>query len=443
MSTFERVKKFVLYDLWSLEVAGLSRAKRAFVVTARTLFLVVEGALQDRMAVWASSLTYITLISVVPFVALCAGIGAKMGIPAKALSFLTERIPPGQHEFLNSLAEGMAKVHFKALGITSILMLIFAAIKGLSSIEKGFNVIWGVQRGRTLWRRLADYLSVVVLAPLLILSAMAITASLLSSSFVSYLSHLPVMNVAIRVALFFVPYVAVWVALTLMYLLLPNTEVKFVPAFVGAVVAGTAWQLLQWLGFKFELSLSRYSPVFGAFTAIPAFLIWVYLSWVVVLLGAELAYAVQTARTYGFERKGLKPCFESLENAALHTSILLASRFKEGAEPLSAQEIALKLRISIRLVRQILTILTGAKLVSELRDGGYQIGRPPERITVSDVVVALRKHGDTLPVRSTELLQQILQESLRALEVPLSRLSLPEEPPSKPDPSIEEISEPR
>jgi len=434
VKTWVRLREFLLRDIWTLDLARASTPRRAIVHALRALVLLVEGLLNDRVSVWASSLTYITLISVVPFLALCIAVGARLGVPGKVVQLLVDRIPPKEYEVISGIASSFEKVPLRTVGVLSVFLLILAATKGLASMETAFNAIWGVERGRGVWRRFADYLAVAIVGPVLLLCAMGLTASLLSSSVILRLGQLPVAGDAIWLALRFVPYLALWVAFTLLYLLLPNTDVKFLPALAGALVAGTVWQLAQWTYFRLELGLSRYNLVYGAFAAIPVFLVWVYVSWMIVLVGAEVSYAVQTAKTYGFERKRLTPSVECLEETALRISLLLAYEFERGNGPLSPEAIAQDIRAPLRIVRHVLCVLAERGIVSRLESRAYQIAKPARLITAADVLAAVRQHGDhfsatataesagSLPAGCTQLIRDLRTESFRTSAVPLSEL---------------------
>ena len=397
MSLLGGVKKFFGQTIWRRDLAGLAPFGRALVFIVRSLVLAARGYRRHQVAVWASALTYITLISIVPFVGLVIGVGFQFGVPEKALDSAMENLPQVQAEFLQGMIERFRDADLKALGIVAIVVLLYAIVKALSQVEAAFNRIWGVKKGRSLLRRVTNYVSVTVLGSLLMLSAMALTASLMSSDFVHTLESLPVAGWLFNLLVRAFPYLSVWMALTALYSLMPNTKVRIGSALAGALVAGVLWQILQKAYLSAQVGITRIGVVYGAFAAIPIFLVWVYASWLIVLLGTEICYGTQHASAYAFERGELRLSEDSRERAALRVALLFASRFEGGQPPLDADEIAVKLEAPVRLVDPLLERLTEAGILHVLEDGKHQVAMSPRRITAADVMNAIRRDGEVLP----------------------------------------------
>ncbi|MCU0724644.1 MAG: YihY/virulence factor BrkB family protein, partial [Planctomycetes bacterium] len=249
MRLLRRIRRFLLEDIWRVDLAHRSRVTRLLVHLLRTVILAIRGLSRHRSSVWAASLTYVSLMSVIPFIALVAGLGARLGVPGKAVESLTGQIPDEQIGVLRTAAEAFEKADLKALGVVAFLVLLWAMVKALTGVEKALNEIWGAERGRSFLKRLSNYVSVAVLGPLLILSGMALTAAIMSSTFMARVEAIPVAGKGAHFLLSAGPYLTAWLGLALLYWLLPNARVRFFSGAVGAVVAGVLWQLMQRLYF--------------------------------------------------------------------------------------------------------------------------------------------------------------------------------------------------
>ena len=428
MSLLADLRQYLYRDIWMEDLRDRSPQRRLLPWILRAIVLAARGIGRHRVSMWASSLTYITLISVVPFAALMIGVGASLGVPAKAVGSLTDPLPAEQAKFLTDMAESFQNMDMKALGVVAVLMLLYAIVKALSQVENAFNEIWGVERGRGFVRRVANYLSVAVVAPLFVFAGMALTASLMSSAVVQQVEALPVAGWAFDLLLFLAPFLAVWIALTVLYWFMPNTKVKFTSALVGALVAAILWQLAQTLYFGTQVGISQLGVVYGAFAAIPVFLIWVFVSWMIVLIGTEICYGTQHAAGYAFERIDTEPSSDALERTALRIAALLADRLDRGDAPPDADAVALALGVPARLVSRLLGAMAAAGLVSVLEGGGCQIGRSPDRMTVADVVDGIRGQGSSIPLRAdtpegaAERIDALSDKAREALSVPLRSL---------------------
>jgi len=418
-----RIVRFLSRDIWTADIDSLSALRRWLITLCRALVLAFRGLLKHRLGVWASALTYTTLISVVPFVALVAGLGAKAGVPGDLAEKFTSEIAEAQRSIVEDAAAAFEALDLKALGVVALLILLYAAVKSMIAIEKAFNDIWGVERGRSLGRRVANYVSIAVLGPLLVLVAMVLTGSVMSSAFVAELGTWPVAGWLLDVLFGFSPYFAVWLALFLLYWLMPNTRVRFTSALIGAVVAGILWLVVQKTYFRLQVGISREGVVYGAFAAIPIFLIWCYFSWMIVLFGTELSYAAQNARSFGFERGERSLSQVSFERTALRLALVLARRFEGGEGPIGNEALAGTLRVPARLVNRILAHLRTGKLVTEVEGGEFQVARPPRLITAEDVVLALRRSGEEIaPAEMDPAIEEVTEASLAALRRPLAEM---------------------
>jgi membrane protein len=284
------------------------------------------------------------------------------------------------------------------MGAFGLLFLLVAVISLLTNVEKSFNHIWGVKEVRPLLRRFADYLSVILVGPVLIISAISMTSSLASNALVQKLIEMQLVGSVILLLFQVTPFVFMWLAFTVLYVFMSNIRVEWRAAFVGGVVGGTLWQFAQWAYVNFQVGVAKYNAIYGTMAALPIFMVWLYLSWVIVLFGLEVTYAKQNLRTSGRDLRGAEVSRNSYEQVAMALLVTLAGRFSRGESALSQEQLARQLFIPARLCRSILRLLVAVGFVSELcsRLGrrSYQLGRSAENLTLAEILRQLRDHGE-------------------------------------------------
>ena len=280
------------------------------------------------------------------------------------------------------------------LGASAILVLIFVAISLLSTIESTFNDIWGVTRGRGWFARVVQYWAALTLGPLFLFSAVTVTTWARLSEQV--IDQVPMVR-------FFMPFVVPVVILSLgcalLYLVMPNTKVSWEAALLGGCTAGLLLQLNSNLNVMYVSRVLTYKQIYGSLAALPLFLLGLYFSWLLVLLGAQVTYAFQNRQAYVQERKAETVSQRGREFVAVRLMAHLAGQFTTGARPPTASEMAEELRIPLRLVGQIMGVLMQAGLVLEVAgaESGYAPARPLESINLRDLFFA---HARGLRTRS-------------------------------------------
>lgn len=417
-SILQRIKDFLSYDLWRIRSRKLPPRKSFLIRQLRMLILAFRGFDEDKCSLRASALTYYSLMSVVPMAAMAFGIAKGFGLQKLLEREIMEQFR-GQEEviarvmeFARSMLETTRGGLIVGVGVAFLFYLI---IKLLGNIEKSFNDIWGVTRARSLFRRISDYLSIMLIAPLLLAMSGSVTVFIRAQIeyFTQHISLLGPLSPLILFSLKLLPFLVIWALFTFMYVFLPNTEVRVRAALVGGIVAGTIFELLQWGYNAFQVGVTKYGAIYGSFAALPLFLIWLHLSWMIVLFGAEIAFATQNVDTYEFEPDALrvKPSFKRI--LALRIANLCVKDFCSGQRPRNAEEISRVLEIPIRLVNQILFELVHSGVLSEVNGGmednpRFQPARNVEVLTLSYVLQALDALGtDDIPVEKSEELEKI------------------------------------
>lgn len=281
-----------------------------------------------------------------------------------------------------------------------MIILFYSVMALLEHIESSFNNIWQIRGTRAWYRKFTDYLTIMIISPVFIILSSSITV-FVGTQLAEFMSKAPILEFFKPILSFLVklaPFFLTWFALTILYMIMPNTKVKFLPAFISAVIAGSILQGLQWLYIDLQFGITKLSAIYGSFAAIPLFLIWIQASWTVVLLGAELSFANQNISQYEFESDSLNISLYHKRALVLIILHMIIRNFSLGEKPVSAEYIAKNLKIPVRLVRDILQDLTSVELVSVIHQNKqderfYQPALDINRITVSFVFSRLDKKG--------------------------------------------------
>jgi len=413
--------QFINTDLWRIRVKDLPRSKSFFISLLRILILTIRGMTRDKCQLRASSLTYYSVLSVVPVVAMAFGIAKGFGFEKALEKILFERLE-GQEEvitrildFSHTLLENVKGGLMAGIGV---IFLFYTIIKILSHIENALNDIWGIKRPRKIGRKISDYLSIMLICPVLFILSSTMTVVITSGVkfIVMKISLLGAVSPFIFFVLKFSPYFVFWVLFTFLYMFMPNTKVNLVSGLLAGIIAGTMYQFFQWGYIYFQINISRYNAIYGSFAAIPLFFIWLQFSWLIVLFGAEVSFAHQNVDTYEFEKDCQSVSHALKKLLSLRIIHLLVNHFYKGEIAWTAIQIAEKLEIPIRLVNRILYELNTSGLVSEVNvdeetDIAYQPSHDPDTMTIKYVIDALDHNGsDNIPVAQSEELQKISEK---------------------------------
>ncbi|UCG35440.1 MAG: YihY family inner membrane protein [Candidatus Omnitrophota bacterium] len=422
-NTSQKIVKFLTTDIWRIRLQTLSGIKSFLIKYLRMVLLALRGFAEDKCQLQASALTFYSLLSIVPVLAMAFGVAKGFGFENMLEKQLIDKMP-GQEEVITQVI-GFARTMLEntrggLIAGIGIALLFWTVIKVLGTIENSFNDIWGVKKARSIARKFSDYLAIMVICPLLFIMASSVTVAISSqvTRIVQTISVLGPVSHLIMGALNFLPYVVIWIVFTFVYKIMPNTKVNFSSAAIAGIIAGTIYQFVQWVYITFQIGVSKFNAIYGSFAALPMFLIWLQLSWRIVLLGAEISFSHQNVETYEFEPDCLNISYSFKKLLTLRLMHLLVKDFSQAEMPPSDRQIAQILDMPIRLVRQILFELVNAGLVSELKLGGekgvaYQPSHDTSLITIKHVIDALEQKGeDVIPIKSSPELDRIAQ-SLR------------------------------
>ncbi len=444
---FKDLKQFLATDLWRLDFSKVSRVKKFIYDQVLLVRLVGRAYIRDKLPVRASALTYVTLLSIVPVLALIFSILKGFGFHrqlepllidlVKSLagdpsiqSFGTDEVMAdfvyrAVNEIIPSIIQYLDQIDVRAMGAIGIVLLLFSVMSMVNNIENSFNDIWHLKKSRSLNRILTDYISFLFLWPILIVILPSANAYIESVKVIQPFSEIP----GIRI---FIPS---WFVFFFIYIFLPNTKVQVRSALWGGLIAGSLWQAANMFFMRFILTSYQTGPravLYTSFAVLPLFLIWLYLSWSVVLLGAEITYANQNRYNVAFEMRRPEFSYAFREQTSFKIILLSALRFWEGLPAPTTQELSDSLRYPYKFVQELLNDLTDEGLLYAVNDDEeqrYCPGKSLDKVTIAEVLERLRKHGSSslLNVGESEvdqIVEDINKEFNSALMDHFSKTSL-------------------
>lgn len=409
----KRFTTFMQVDVWKTPLDGKSKRYSFVIRQIRIILVAFRGFMEDRVSLRASALTFYTLLSMVPIAAMGFGVAAGFGFDEKLEEFIVANFK-GQEEVMNWIInmsyEVLEGVEGGLLAGIGLIVLIWSVMQVLTNIENSFNAIWQVKKSRSFVRKLSDYLSIMLIAPLLIIlsSSMSVYISTRLESVAQSVEVIQTISPLLESAFRLLPYTLVWLLFTLIYMIMPNTKVNFKYALIAGIIAGTIFQVTQWGYIHFQVGVSTYSAFYGTFAALPLFLAWLQISWLIVLLGAEISFAYQNVKKYEFEAGSLNISNHDKRLVSLFLIRSIIKNFQQGNEPLTSTQLSQDLGIPMRLVRDMLFNLVKANVINETitespRENGYQPSIDVNLIDIKFVLDRLDAVGtDTLTVNETE-----------------------------------------
>lgn len=392
--------KFIMYDIWRITEGEVTRTKFSLYNIIKTIYLSINRFTKDRMANKAAALTYSTLLAIVPILAILFAIARGFGVDSLLESQFrtgfgghtetTEAILSFVDSYLSQTKGGV----FIGVGL---IMLLWTVINLVNSIEITFNRIWEVKKARSMYRKITDYFSMLLLMPILIVisGGLSIFVSTMLKQIDDFVLLAPIMKFSIRL----IPYLLTSLMFTGLYIFMPNTKVKIKHALIAGILAGTAYQAFQFLYINSQMWVSKYNAIYGSFAALPLFLLWLQISWTICLFGAELTYAGQNIQSFSFEQDTRNISRRYRDFISILIMSLIAKRFANNEVPYTAIEISKEHKIPIRLTNQILYKLQEINLIHEVvtdeksEEIGYQPSMDINKLNVAVLLDRLDTYG--------------------------------------------------
>lgn len=479
--SLERGRRFVTHDVWYIGRPGEQIPHGFIIKQVRVVILLMQNLLQGALLLRAAALTFTTTLSIVPFLAIIFFVIQELNLGADISNFVVsmleesrtqpavstldsqpQPLPPSQEtggdkpaialdpneraakmlnervanmlvewvfpELKNELPSDKAAdpvdwivqraqkgVDLRAMGTLGIFFVLATVFGLMWNIESAFNAIWGLKSTRSWYRIFSDYMMVVILLPFLVAGVLSVTAVLTSGPLAERLGIL-------AYGLRGIQYIVIWTAFAVLYAMVPNTKVMWRYALLGGIVAGTLWCLTSWAYVELQIGVSRNSLIYSSFVLFPLLLMWIHISWIILLFGAELTFAYQNEKTFAMERHAAGASHAYREAVGLRAMVEVCRRFDAGEPGLTVSDSAQEWNVPTRLINQTLDLLEEAGLVR--RCGAEPVTYAPARsihkITIGDVVHSLREAGrEPSALRQDELLKPLLEEVAAAESAPL------------------------
>jgi len=403
--------------LW--EESGISSHPlgRLLLLPARFIYAIARDLSQGQLTLRAMSLVYTTLLSVVPLLAFSFSVLKGFGVHRQIEPLLYEFLAPlGDKgaEITDQVIAFVENVRGGVLGGIGLALLVFTVISMVQKVEETFNHIWQVQQSRSIARRFSDYLSVILVGPILMVTAMGLLATINSSSAMQAVAEVEPFGSLIALIGRLAPLALVVVVFAFVYAFVPNTKVRIGPALVGAAIAGAAWTLGGSLFASMVVGSTRYAAIYSSFAIAIVALIWLYLSWLILLLGAQVAFYTQYPRRLRYGQARLRLSITEVESLALAIMQQVAQGFRSGHRP-GFLQLAQSLQYPARALEEITAQLEQAGLLVHTEDETFVPGREPGEINVADILAAVRGDVRTEAQGTTAVLREARAAETRSL----------------------------
>lgn len=405
--------RFVSQDIWRVNDHEERGIRYRINNVIRTIILASRGFSSNNLIIIASALTYFTLLAIVPLLSLILGIAKGFNVQEVLQEELMRQLPAHNEilsfafRLVDSVLEASTKGVIMGVGIIFIIWSLWAI---MNHIERAFNIIWDIPKGRKIYRKITDLFASIIVLPLMLIlsSGVSIYFRTVVRSSELFIALDPILSFLLKL----IPYFLACLLFTLIYIIIPNTKVKFKNALIAGLIAGVAFQAFQYLYINGQLWVNRYNAIYGSFAAIPLLLLWIQLTWIIVLFGAEIAFSSQNIRNFYFEKE-TKSC--SLRYRYFFSILIMniiCKRFENGETPLSTNEISSMYHIPIRLTIRTVNNLYNVHLLNETyspQDDGvvlYQPGMDINKITIGKMAELLFDNGTENFLIDTEVTYQ-------------------------------------
>ena len=397
---YKSLHTFLTVGIWRVSRGDVSPTKYFIYSVLKKLLIAIEFTTEKRITSSAAALTYSTLLAIVPILAVVFGIARGFGYNKYIEQWFRESFSsqPQVAEtiigFVNSYL-----IHTKSglfLGIGLIFML-FTVIMLVSNIEHTFNDIWQVKKPRSMFRTITDYSSLLLLIPIVIVITSGV--SIFFATIFKNIEDTMLLGPLAQFAFQLMPYILMSGVFIAMYVFMPNTKVSLSCAFAPGILAGVAMQGLQIFYIHSQIWVSSYNAIYGSFAALPLFMLWIQISWLICLFGAELCYASQNMEAFAFKARteDLSHRYKTLLSLVIASRV--CKRFAEGGKPFSALQLKLATGIPIRIVNDLLYEMSQVHILTEIPGGDksddslYQPAECLTRLSVSTLIDRMEAHG--------------------------------------------------
>ena len=397
-----KIDEFLIKRAWEVEPSSKKFPGAFLIKSLRLVSILYWGLLDEQLNLRAMGLVYTTLLSLVPFLAVSFSVlkamGAQTHLELLLYNFLAPLGPRGV-DLSMKIIGFVENIRVGVLGAVGLAFLVYTVVSNINKIESALNFIWGVRNPRGLAQRFTSYLSVILVGPVLVFAALGLTASLTNYGIVQRVIAIEPFGTLVYLAGKIAPYFFVWAAFTFIYVFLPNTGVKVKAAFKGGLVAAVLWETAGWIFASFIAKSAKYSFIYSGFAIIILFMIWLYLSWEMLLIGARASFYYQYPQFIAASGKTCQIGDSLRERLAVYIMLLIGYSFHHNLGHWQFDRFVNRLGYPVGAVRDIIAVLERKGLLVRAEEESVHLpGRSLDTITVKDVLDAVRTPGEGVPV---------------------------------------------
>lgn len=421
--------------IWNVNLHSLPVWKRIPVSLSRFFYLMIVDLADGQLNLRAMSLVFTTIISFVPLIAVSFSVLKAFGVHNQIEPFLLnvfaglgERAP----ELASNVIAFVDNVKVGLLGTLGIAFLFYSVLSLLKKVEEAFNYTWRIKRTRSLAERFSSYLSVLMVGPVLVFAAMGLTATLLNNSVTQSLSGIEPFGTLIGFVSKIIPYLLIIAAFTFVYIFVPNTKVRLVPALTGGLAAGILWQSVGWLYALVVAQSTTQTAIYASFAIIFFFMTWLYLSWLILLVGSSVAFYRQYPEYLMAKSRSVILSNRERENIALNVLVVIGENYYAKRPPLTVEDVVDKLMCARQPIEQSLNCFELAGIIRRLDSAkqAYLPAMPLEDLTVADAYSAIRNcyavMSSSMTLGNNDVVDSVMQRIENSIQVELGQLTVKE-----------------
>lgn len=394
-----KIDNYLTKKLWDTDLESLGPLRSCWIRFLRFLHVLLLELSEEQLALRAMGLVYTTLLSIVPLLAVSFSVLKAFGVHTKfeiLLYYFLEPLGEKGVDLSLKIIGFVENVNISVLGSIGLAMLVYTVMSQIQKVESSLNYIWNVKSTRSFEKRFSNYLSVLLVGPILIFSAIGITGSLMNTTIVHKVLSIKSLGFLIYFTGKLVPYILASAAFTFIYIFLPNTKVRFTAAITGGLFSGIIWKVTGMIFASFIVSSAKYSAIYSGFSILILSLIWLYWSWFILLVGAKVSYYQQYPRLIYARKDPLSLSNKMKEKLALLLMFLIGDNFHRNAQHWRLESLSKRLGLPAVIVLDMLTMLENTGLIVSTQEEplAYLPAKDLETISIREILDVVRISGD-------------------------------------------------
>ena len=427
---YQRIVQYFERDLWEADLQALQGFHRFGVALLRLVVVAAWEFKESVLSIRATSLVYTTLLSLVPFLAVTFSVLKAFGIHQQIKPILAEALAPlgpKGMEITTNIIQFVDNLKVGVLGAVGVAALFYTTYSLIATIEDALNSIWRVHQGRSLARKFTDYLSVVLVGPVFVFTAFGLTATAQSHWLVQQVMEIQPFGYLMVVISQLLPFFFISFVFTFIYKYVPYTQVDFKAALVGGITAGVFWEIAGIAFAGFVAGSGKYSAIYSSFAVLILFLIWLYVGWLIVLAGAQVAYYYQHPTAYLMRLRWQQKTHVFREFMALSILQRITHQYLKELPPLQEKDLSRALNVPLSVVEGIINELIKSRaVVRTSAPDGVTLGRPPEFVNVAEILDIVSHKNDNYRRlgKSEDRILQLLHRRDRSVRESLEGVTL-------------------